>query len=148
MVFRFSNASLTVAQLYKGVTFETNLMDPVHWQRIDSAIVTELHEKHKIIPGCFPHNQYFTSNRIKAAKMKNAGKQRRRPVICPVDDTQKTTRPTPRQARDKEHASEMKRRKRARYTERVRELRAAKNAESSEMALRQELVDDYMAPGN
>lgn len=57
---------MTVSQLFKKVIFEKNRFDPINWQPIDDKIVTEIHEKHQILPCAFPHRDYFIKNNIKS----------------------------------------------------------------------------------
>lgn len=96
--FTFSAEQLTVAQLFKNVTFEKNLFDPIQWQPIDDKIVTEIHEKHQILPCAFPHRDYFTKNNINPLKC-TAKKQiqpkvqmMQRRKIQPKDDSMKVIR--------------------------------------------------------
>lgn len=146
MIFHFRAASQTIAQLYESMTFDTNLMDPVHWRTLDNTIVTELHKQHQIIPGCFPHNDYFISNRIHPAKLKKNRKQQKWSTICPADDRQKSAKLTPRQERDKKYVSGARRQKKQRRAERVKQQRITNATESSGMTMHRALVDDYSEP--
>lgn len=65
-LFSFRAEQLTVSQLFKKVIFEKNRFDPINWQPIDDKIVTEIHEKHQILPCAFPHRDYFMKNNIKS----------------------------------------------------------------------------------
>ena len=57
--------------MYKDVNFEKNYFDETHWKAIDDKLITELHEKHKILPCAFTHSEFLLENRLRSIKEKN-----------------------------------------------------------------------------
>lgn len=70
-----------------------NIFDPVDWQPIDDQILTEIHEKHQILPCAFPHSEYLTSHHVKPPReeytktLKMANKSKKVQKINPIDDS-------------------------------------------------------------
>lgn len=121
-------------------------MDPVKWQPIDHNIITEIHENHDILPGCFPHNEFLKKNKSILPNNRTKGKNIpniRRMRIQPDADVRKEARPTKRQLELTERAANNKRHKKSNRRERMKVVREIAKNEAQELAANQNLMDHF-----
>lgn len=119
-------------------------MDPVNWQPIDHNIITESHEKHDILPGCFPHSEFLRKHKLYNYQIRNPNRPNiRRLQIQPDDDLRKEPRQTKRQLQLKEQTAKVKRHKKTNRRERQKVVRLNAKNEAEELAANKNLMDDF-----
>lgn len=126
----YSSETTSISDLFKNVEFEKNLFDEVHWLAIDDKLITELHEKHQILPCTFPHSEYLLENNIKPiqeTKVRYVKAGPSKPLtICPKDDSQtRLNRTALEKNKQKRFLSQKKLEKKQRYRRKRAEQRAA-----------------------
>lgn len=89
----FSSETVSLSGFFKDVTFDRNHFDEVHWLPIDDTIITDLHQRHQILPCAFPHNEFLKRRHVKPLpdqsnhKRNNAIKTTTRRKINVADDS-------------------------------------------------------------